>query len=123
MNHSILTYIGAFSVIVWGISHLIPTRAVVRGFGDVSDDNKRIVAMEWITEGVALLFIGFLVAATTYFDGTSALAKVVYASAVVMLNVMSVISLFTGFKNAFIPFKLCPFIFTGSSILIYVGSM
>jgi hypothetical protein len=105
----------------WGLAHLIPTRSIVRGFGEISVDNKHIVTMEWITEGVALVFIAFLVAATTYLDGTSLLSKAVYLSTVVVLNILSVVSLFTGFRNSFIAFKLCPFIFTGSSILIVLS--
>ncbi len=79
--------------------------------------------MEWITEGVTLIFIGFLVAITTYLDGTSLLSKAVYWSSIVVLNVLSIVSIFTGFRNSFIAFKLCPLIFTGSSILIAVGSL
>jgi len=78
--------------------------------------------MEWITEGVALVFIGIHAGLTTYLDGTSLLSKAVFLSIVVALNVLSVVSLFTGFRNSFIAFKLCPVIFTGSSILISVGS-
>jgi hypothetical protein len=39
-----------------------------------------------------------------------------------MLNTLSVISLLTGFKVSFLPFKLCPVIFTTASILILLGS-
>ncbi len=123
MKLSILTYAGSFIVLGWGVAHLFPTRSIVRAFGDISVDNKRIVAMEWITEGVALIFISLLVAAITYLDGTSVAAKVAYISAIVALNVLSIVSLFTGFRIAFVPFKLCPFIFTGSSILIFIGTL
>ena len=78
--------------------------------------------MEWITEGVALIFIAVLVAMITYIDRTSFLAKVVYWTSFGALNVLSIVSLFTGFRNSFIAYKLCPFIFTGSSILIVIGS-
>jgi hypothetical protein len=33
------------------------------------------------------------------------------------------VSLFTGFKIKFLPFRLCPFIFTVSAILIIVGGL
>lgn len=123
MSMQILTYAASIILFGWGVAHLFPIRNIVRGFGDISADNKRIIAMEWITEGVALVFIGFLVAATTYLDGTSIVSKVVYSSTVVVLCVLSVVSVFTGFRNSFIAFKLCPFIFIGSSILIIAGSM
>lgn len=116
-----LIYAASLILCGWGIAHLFPTGTVVRGFGEISADNKRIITMEWITEGVALVFIAVLVALTTFLDGTSVLSKAVYLSTIVALNVLSVVSLFTGFKNSFIPFKLCPLIFTGSSILIAVG--
>jgi hypothetical protein len=38
-----------------------------------------------------------------------------------MLVVMAIISLFTGFKINFLPYRLCPIIFTGSAILIFLG--
>jgi hypothetical protein len=38
-----------------------------------------------------------------------------------MLNVLSGVSLMTGFKINFLPFKLCPVIFTGASVIIAVG--
>lgn len=122
MNMPMLTYAASLFLFGWGVAHLFATASVLRGFGDISADNKRTVTMEWITEGVALAFVAVLVAITTYLDGTSVLAKAVYLSAVVVLNLLSVVSLFTGFKNQHIAFKLCPFIFTGSSILIVIGS-
>lgn len=123
MAASLLTYAASFLLLGWGMAHVFPTRNVVRGFGDISIDNKRIITMEWITEGVALVFIGLLVGITTYLDGTSLLSKAVYSSTIVVLNVLSVVSMFTGFRNSFIAFKLCPIIFTGSSVFIAVGSI
>ncbi len=117
----IFTYGASLILVVWGVAHLIPTRTVVRGFGEISADNKRTITMEWITEGIALVFIAFLVAAATYLDRTSLLSRVICLSAVVVLNVLSVVSLLTGFRNSHLAFKLCPFIFTGSSILIAIG--
>lgn len=77
--------------------------------------------MEWIIEGVALIFIGVLVALVTYVDKNSVVSQTVYWASFAVLNVLSLVSLFTGFKVSFLPFKLCPFIFTGSSILIVLG--
>ncbi len=118
----ILTYIGSFFIFAWGVAHLFPTRKVVSAFGEISADNKRIIQMEWITEGVALIFIGVLVAIVTYVDRTSVVSRAVCWTSFGALNVLSIVSLFTGFRHPFIMFKLCPFIFTGSSILIVIGS-
>lgn len=121
MNGSILLYVGSFLTFGWGLAHLFPTRNVVQGFGDISADNKRIIAMEWIIEGISLIFIGVLVALATYIDQASIVSRTVYWTSFGMLNILSLISLFTGFKNSFIAFKLCPFIFSGSSLLIIIG--
>ena len=122
MIGAVLTYIGSFLLFGWGIAHLFPTRNVVLGFGDISLDNKRIITMEWITEGVALIFIGLLVAVATYLDRTSLVSKAVYWTSFAALNVLSIVSLFTGFRNSFIAFKLCPLIFSSASALIIIGA-
>ena len=122
MVNQIFLYLGSIFVLIWGIAHLFPTKSVVKGFGDISIDNKRIIAMEWIIEGVFLIFIGVLVSSVTYIDYTSVVSNTIYWISFIMLNTLSLISLFTGFKISFLPFKLCPFIFTTSSVLILIGS-
>jgi hypothetical protein len=117
-----LLYVGSRLLVLWGAAHLIPTRSVVRGFGDISADNRRIIAVEWIIEGLALIFIGALVAVVTYVDRESNAARVVYWLSVGMLAGLSVVSLMTGARVRFLPFRLCPVIFTTSSLLILIGS-
>ena len=121
MLNVILLYLSSFFLVFWGIAHLFPTRSVVSAFGDISIDNQRIVAMEWINEGATLIFMGILVAAVTWVDHSGAVSKTVYRLSFLMLNAMSVISLFTGFKISFLPYKLCPVIFSGASLLIILG--
>ena len=119
----ILLYLGAILPLIWGIAHLLPTRSVVQGFGEISVDNRRIIAMEWINEGVTLIFVGALVAAVTLTGSRDAVATVVYLMSAATLLVLAIVSVFTGFKVAFFPFKLCPFLFTASATLIVVGSL
>ncbi len=122
MSNHILLYVGSALPLLWGIAHLFPTGSVVEGFGDISLENKRIIMMEWIIEGVALIFIGFLVASVTHLDYTSSISRTIYWLSFAMLNTLSLVSVFTGFRVGFLPFKLCPFIFTTSSILIILGA-
>ena len=68
MADQIILYLGAFLTFLWGVAHLFPTRSVVEGFGEISQDNRRIIAMEWIVEGVSLIFIGLIVASLTWVD-------------------------------------------------------
>jgi hypothetical protein len=122
MVNQVLLYIGSVLLMFWGVAHLVPTKSVVKGFGDISHDNKRVITMEWIIEGVSLIFIAIIVSSVTYIDYTSEISKNIYRICFVMLNVLSAISLLTGFKVDFPPFKLCPAIFTTASILILLGS-
>jgi hypothetical protein len=117
----VLLYVGSALPVLWGLSHLFPTKSTVVGFGEISLDNRRIITMEWIVEGVALIFIGTLAASVTYVESTSPVSTVVYWPCFAMLNTLSIVSLFTGFKISFLPFKLCPLMFTTSSILLILG--
>ena len=123
MTDQILLYIGSALTVVWGIAHLFPTKSVIQGFGDISLDNKHIITMEWIIEGIALIFIGVLVSTVTVIDPASVVSKTVYAILICELLVLAVVSLLTGFGVSFLPFKLCPFIFTASSVLILIGGL
>jgi len=119
----VLLYLGAALTALWGISHLIPTRGVVAGFGEISDDNRHIITMEWIVEGVSLIFIGVLVAVVTAIDARANVATAVYVVVAVGLLVLALVSLFTGFKVKFLPFKLCPVILTVSAVLVLAGAL
>ena len=122
LNH-VLLYSGSAFISFWGIAHLFPTKSVVAGFGEISVDNKQIITMEWIIEGIALIFIGSIVAIVTAIDHTSSIALVIYLSSVVVLIVLAIVSFFTGFKISFLPFKLCPVIFITSAVLIILGGL
>ena len=72
---------------------------------------------------MALILIGVLVAAVSLIDPMSSVSEAVYLVCSVGLLVLAAVSLFTGFKVKFLPFKLCPLIFTVSSLLIIVGGL
>ena len=117
-----LIYIGSILTGFWGVAHLFATRGVVEGFGNLTADNRRIITMEWIAEGVALISTATFVAAVTAIQPGGLAAQAVYAVAIVTLLAFAVVSLFTGFKVAFLPFKLCPFIFGASAVLMFCGA-
>jgi FlaA1/EpsC-like NDP-sugar epimerase len=121
MTNPILLYIGAAITFLWGVAHLFPTDNVVKGFGDITVDNKNIISMEWIIEGIALIFIGVIVAGVTYIGAVNSVSELVYIASAATLIVLAIVSLFTGFKVKFFPFRLCPFLFTLSAILIFIG--
>ena len=121
MINQVLLFIPAALLIVWGIAHLFPTRSVANGFGDITNDNRRIIIMEWINEGIALIFIGIVILGLSLIDYKSKPSIFVFWTIFFALNAFSIISLFTGFRIRFIPFKLCPVIFTLSSVLMILG--
>jgi hypothetical protein len=55
--------------------------------------------MEWIIEGMSLIFVGALVASVTFIDPTSIISKAVFLPSFIGLFVLAVISLFTGFSD------------------------
>ena len=77
--------------------------------------------MEWIVEGVALIFTGTLVVIVTWIDPVNIVSIAVYVVSSCFLVIMAIVSIFTGFKINFLPFRMCPLIFTVSAILISVG--
>ncbi|MGD8991378.1 MAG: hypothetical protein PVI00_07990 [Desulfobacterales bacterium] len=123
MLNQVLLYAGSAFIAIWGIAHLFPTRSVVAGFGDISIDNRRIITMEWLVEGVALIFTGFINAIVTAIDHTSLISAAIYVSSAAALIALALVSFFTGFKISFLPYKLCPLIFLTSAVLIILGML
>jgi hypothetical protein len=124
MLTTVLFTIAGAITILWGSAHLFPTRSVADGFGDISIDNRRILVMEWINEGLALIFIGGLILFATYTWGPADrhTIQLVWGSAL-MLVAMAILSLFTGFRVDFLPYKLCPFLFGLSAGLLILGTI
>jgi hypothetical protein len=111
-------------VALWGVSHLIPTRQVVTGFGEISVDNKRVLIMEWVAEGLTMLFAGALVAIVTLMagpnDGTSI---AVYAATSVLLAGIAVLTTLTAARTPVVWFKACPVVMVFSIGLLIAGSV
>lgn len=121
MNELFL-YVGSIALFLWGIGHLAPTKSIVLGFGVLTDDNRRIITMEWIMEGLALIFIGVLVFLVTVFGGYyHPVSVLVIRSCAVMLIVMSAVSFATGGKTSVVPMKICPYVKAIVAILLNLG--
>jgi hypothetical protein len=121
MNVAVL-YAAAALPGLWGIAHLFATKGVVAGFGELSADNRRIITMEWIVEGVALISTAALVVVVTAVEPQAAVSSATYAVAIFTLVTLAVVSLFTGSRVAFLPFRLCSLIFGLSAVLIAAGA-
>lgn len=122
---SAMLYTGSAVIIAWGIAHIaIPTRSVLDSFEPMPPDNRRILLMEWLMEGVLLIFVGVLVALVRAFaPADDVVATIVYRASAAVLVVMAAISVMTGARTRIGPMKLCPFIFTGTAILFWLSTV
>jgi len=119
-----LLYAGSIIITLWGIAHIVPTNNVVSGFGTISEDNKRIITMEWVAEGLTLCFIGLLVLFVTILgDSQNDASLIVYRASAGMLIVMAAWTALTGARTPIVPIKICPFVKTLVAILFILGSV
>jgi len=124
MISDILLYIGAAVITLWGIAHIVPTKSVVSGFGSISQDNKRIITMEWIAEGLALCFIGLLVLFVTIWgEARNQTSIIVYMTSAAMLVIMAALTSVTGARTSIVPIKICPFVKVAVAILFFLGAV
>ena len=107
----ILLFIAAGVTALWGIAHLFATKGAVESFGNISADSRRILTMEWIAEGVALISMAAFVAVAAGIDPLAPVSSAVFAVAIGTLVTLAIVSLSTGFRVSFLPYKLCPAIF------------
>ena len=118
----VLLYSASAILFVWGIAHIVPTPAIVRSFGKVSADNRKIILMEWVSEGLAMVFIGILVAAVEYRGGVDPVSPLVFKLCAGMVFVMALWTLFTGARNSILPIKICPIVKTVCATLTWIGA-
>jgi hypothetical protein len=120
--NEILLYIGSSIIIIWGIAHIIATIPIVKGFGPISEDNKKIITMEAIAEGLTLCFLGALVLLVTIVGGyeDQVSRAVIWASAI-MLLIMAILTAMTGARTPVLPYKICPVIKTVVAVLFILG--
>ncbi len=122
MLNEVLLYTGSSLIVIWGVAHLIPTKAIVKGFGSISEDNKRIIAMESIAEGITLIFLGVLVLLVTILGGyQNTVSTVVLWACAIILVVMAMLTALTGARTPILPYKICPFVKTAAAILFILG--
>ncbi len=122
MLNEVLLYTGSSLIVIWGVAHLIPTKAIVKGFGSISEDNKRIIAMESMAEGITLIFLGVLVLLVTVIGGyQNAVSRVVFWTCAIMLVVMAMLTALTGARTSILPYKICPFVKMAVAILFILG--
>ena len=120
----LLLYVAGGLAIIWGISHLIATRPVVEGFGDISRDNRFYITQEWIAEGIAICFAGILILLVTAIDGPANHASlIVYMTSAGFFLTIAALTAVTGARTAVLPFKICSFLLTLIAVLLLIGGL
>jgi len=118
-----LVFVAGAALVLWGVAHITATKSVVDSFGEISADNRRILVMEWVAEGVTHISIGGLVILLAALEGsTDPAARLVYRVLAGVLVVLAVLTSFTGARTPVVWFKICPFVLTGAAALLLAGS-
>ncbi len=119
-----LAYAASAMLIAWGSAHLAPTRAVATSFGAISLDNRRILVMEWIAEGIAHISIGVLVILVTAIDGAGdSTTELVYCVCAGTLLALAALTAMTGSRTAVIWFRICPFVLSTAAVLLVIAAV
>ena len=120
--HEGALYVASTMAALWGVGQLLATKGAVKGFGELSLDNRRILTMEWIVESVALISIAAFVVVATAVHSDVTVSSAVNGVAIGTFVALAGVSLATGFKVACLPFRLCPVVFLSSAVLIAWGA-
>lgn len=119
-----LAYVAAGIVFLWGVSHIVPTTQVVAGFGEIGRENRLVITMEWVAEGLAFIFVAVLVVAVTSAGEVTEPARdLVYRIGSGFLLTVGAWTAMTGARTGVIWFKMCPVVMTVTSGLLITASV
>lgn len=102
MIDSAMLFVGSAIVIGWGVAHIaIPTKSIMRGFGPITPNNRRIFLTDWLMEGDLLIFPGLLIALVRALAPEDEIGPmIVYRTSAAVLIAMAAISMATGGERA-----------------------
>lgn len=124
MLGNLLVVAAGATLIAWGGAHIAPTRAVVRSVPALSLDDRRILTMEWVAEGLALIFAGALALVVTASAGADdPLARRVLWSVAGLLVVMAAWTAVTGGRTSIVAIRVCPLVKTACAALLVAGTL
>ena len=119
-----LRVVGSLVLIIWGVAHIVPVRSIVRGFGALSPENRRIVSSTWVAEGLTLIFVGAIMGLTSYYGNIFAdFENLLTLACAGFLLGIAVLDAFTKARNPSVPMKICPFIVGGVGIAYLIATM
>jgi hypothetical protein len=123
MANTGLIYAGALVSAVCGVAHALPVRRVVERFEPLTEDNRRILTMEWISEGLTLGFIAVVaVLAASAAGAGDRLGRAVCSACAGMLLVMAGWTRLTGGRTRRVASRLAPLAKTVAAALMWAGA-
>lgn len=121
---SVLAYVAAGVVLLWGIAHVVPTAKVVEGYRDTSHDNRLVITQEWIAEAMTMWFMAAVVVLATAAGGShQALTNWIYRASAIMLISIAVLTALTGARTPIVFFKICVILLSLTAALLIWASM
>jgi len=120
---TLLVYLAALALAGWGVAHLVPTRQVVASFGELSTDNRRVLMMEWVAEGVFHIGVACVLAvAVTVGAVGETVVEAILATCAVLLVVVGALTAATGARTPVVWFKICPAVLSGVAVVLLVAA-
>jgi hypothetical protein len=122
--NTVLLYLGAAILFIWGVAHILPTRNVVASFGPLSEDNRINITMEWVAEGLALAFVGVLAALVTSVGGAGdPIGRIVVWAIGGFCVRMGARTCVVGRRGTILPVRLCPLVMAVVACLLGLGNL
>ncbi len=118
----VLVYLGGSVLVLWGVSHLAPTRRVAASFGAIGVDNRRILVMEWVAEGLTHVSLGALVVLVAALVSDATAGALVYRVCAAALLAIAALTAVTGSRTPVVWFRACPFVLSGTAALLLAAS-
>lgn len=123
MTGDLFIYAGSVIIMVWGVVHIVPAGNVVAGFGEISDDNRRLVITGWLAEGLYLVFTGLLALLVMTAGGPDNLvSSLVIRALAAMLAVLAGLTAVTGARTSIFSLKFRPVVTIVCALLFIAGT-
>jgi len=120
MIPSIVPYVSSLVIIVWGFIHITRSRRMVAVHEPSSVENRRILTMAWVAQGLVLIFIGLLVLGVRYIYGG---CEFTYPAAALMLLGVAAWTALTGSRTSDAFLKMSPVVETIVAVLILYSEL
>jgi hypothetical protein len=109
--------------IILGLAYLARMGALIKDFRIILKGLQKVLAMAFVSQGLFLIFLGFLVVVLSLFGEGAPIAKTMLFACSGMLLVLGIVTGATGGQSEYILFRIGQFAQVVASILILVGNV